>query len=82
MYMYHTTWEFTQSKNPQIVDIHCVVTSPCLVSLPRYGSISQYLESAGFSTEEQERLKEVFLEPAPPDGAGASAEAVESEEES
>jgi len=29
----------------------------------RYGSISKYLESAGFTLEEQQKLKDIFLGP-------------------
>ena len=34
----------------------------CVLSLCRYGSIADYLVSAGFTLEEQQKLKDIFLE--------------------
>ena len=41
----------------------CVYETCLLLVSCRYGSIPNYLESAGFTLEEQQKLKDIFLEP-------------------
>lgn len=41
----------------------CFIPPPVHVHTTRYGSVSQYLVSAGFAEEEQEKLRAVFFHP-------------------
>ena len=42
--------------------IHVYVTM-LLCSISRYGSVCEYLVSAGFTEEEQDKLRAIFLHP-------------------
>lgn len=62
--MYHTGSQHQVLDQVLILHIVVCVYETCfLLVFCRYGSIPNYLESAGFTLEEQQKLKDIFLEP-------------------